>query len=413
MAHHDDASTYANLLARLGDDGTKKLFRRLLEQALQDLIDAELTTQIGAGRHERSDARSNYRNGGRPRTLSTPAGDVELRIPKLRVGSFFPSLLEPRRRVDKALWAVIMTAYITGTSTRKVDDLVRALGCDSGVSKSTVSRICVEIDEQVEVFRTRRLDHVRFPYVFLDATYVKARLEHRIVSRAVVVATGVGADGNREVLGLEVGDSEDEVFWTGFLRSLRDRGLGGVKLVISDAHAGLKAAIARVFQNSSWQRCKVHLMRNLLAQVPKHHKEMIAATVRTVFAQPDPESTRQQLRQVVGMLEVRYPKAAHLLAEAEADVTAYATFPHPHWRKIASTNPLERVHKEIKRRSNVVGIFPDDASVIRLVGAVLAEVHDEWQTADRRYLSEGSMRLIDQPLPEEVTTSQTPQLPAA
>ena len=413
MAHHDDASTYADLLARLGDDGTKELFRRLLEQALQDLIDAELTSQIGADRHQRSESRSNHRNGGRPRVLSTPAGDVELRIPKVRVGSFFPSLLEPRRRVDKALWAVIMTAYITGTSTRKVDDLVRALGCDTGVSRSTVSRICAEIDEGVEVFRTRRLDHLAFPYVFLDATYVKARVDHRIVARAVVVATGVSADGNREVLGLEVGDSEDEVFWTGFLRSLRDRGLAGVRLVISDAHAGLKASINRVFSGAAWQRCKVHLMRNLLAHVPRHHKEMIAATVRTIFAQPDPSSTRDQLRQVVGMLEVRYPKAAQLLAEAETDVTAYAGFPHSHWRKIGSTNPLERVHKEIKRRANVIGIFPDDASVIRLVGAVLAEVHDEWQTTDRRYLSEGSMRQIDHPLPKEDITHQTPQLPAA
>jgi putative transposase len=412
MTRHDDASTYADLLARLGDDGTKELFRRLLEDAIQELIDAELTAQIGADRHQRSDARVNYRNGGRPRTLSTPAGDVELRIPKVRVGSFFPALLEPRRRVDKALWAVIMTAYITGTSTRKVDDLVRALGCDTGVSKSTVSRICAEIDEQVDVFRTRSLDHIAFPYLFVDATYVKARVDHRIVSRAVVVATGVTSSGDREVLGLDVGDSEDEVFWTVFLRSLKDRGLDGIHLVISDAHTGLKNAIARVFQGAGWQRCKVHLMRNLLAHVPKSHKEMIAATVRTVFAQPDPESTRDQLRQVVGMLEVRYPAAAEVLAEAEADVTSYAEFPKAHWRKIASTNPLERVHKEIKRRSNVVGIFPDDTSVLRLVGAVLAEVHDDWQTADRRYLSEGSMKLIGQQ-PKEVTTSQTPALPAA
>jgi putative transposase len=412
MTHTDDASTYADLLARLGDDGTKELFRRLLEEAIQELIDAELTAQIGADRHQRSDSRSNYRNGARPRTLSTPAGDLELRIPKVRVGSFFPELLEPRRRVDKALWAVIMTAYITGTSTRKVDDLVKALGCDTGVSKSTVSRICAEIDEQVEVFRTRSLDHLEFPYVFVDATYVKARVDHRIVSRAVVVATGVAADGNREVLGLDVGDSEDEVFWTQFLRSLKDRGLDGVHLVISDAHSGLKKAIVRVFQGAGWQRCKVHLMRNLLAHVPKSHKEMIAATIRTVFAQPDPESTRDQLRQVVGMLEVRYPAAAEVLAEAEADVTAYANFPKAHWRKIASTNPLERVNKEIKRRSNVVGIFPDDQSVLRLVGAVLAEVHDDWQTTDRRYLSEGSMKLIGQQ-PMEVTTSDTPALPAA
>ena len=412
MAHDDDARV-ADLLARLGDDGVRDLFRRLLERALQELIDAELTTAIGAAPHERTESRTNQRNGGRTRLLSTPAGDVELRIPKLRVGSFFPSLLEPRRRVDKALWAVIMTAYTTGTSTRKVDDLVRALGCDSGISRSTVSRICTEIDAQVEAFRTRSLDHIAFPYVFVDGTYIKARHNHRIVSRAVVVATGVAADGNREVLGLAVGDSEDEVFWTAFLRSLRDRGLDGVRLVISDAHAGLKAAIARVFSGASWQRCKVHLMRNLLATVPRAHAEMVAATVRTVFAQPDAASTRAHLRVVADTLRERFGAAAAILDEAEADVTAYADFPRAHHKKIASTNPLERVHKEIKRRTNVVGIFPDDVSVIRLVGAILVETHDEWQTADRRYLSEGSMALIDRPDKEVITPPEHPQLPAA
>jgi putative transposase len=412
MTHHDDASTFTDVLAHFGDDGTKDLFRRLLEQALQDLIDAEVTAKIGAGRHERTDTRSNYRNGHRERDLSTPAGDLELRIPKLRAGSFFPSLLEPRRRVDKALWAVIMTAYITGTSTRKVDDLVKALGCDTGVSKSTVSRICTEIDEQVAVFRTRPLDHHEFPYVYVDATYVKARVDHHIVSRAVVIATGVAADGNREVLGLDVGDSEDEVFWTQFLRSLNDRGLDGVKLVVSDAHSGLKAAIGRVFQGTAWQRCKVHLLRNLMTHIPKSHKQMMGATIRTIFVQPDVESTRTQLRQVVDLLDKRYPKAAVLLADAEHDVTAYAEFPQAHWSKIASTNPLERVNKEIKRRSNVIGIFPNDESVIRLVGAVLAEQHDEWQTAEKRYLSEGSMNQIGQK-PKEVTVPYAPELPAA
>jgi putative transposase len=250
------------------------------------------------------------------------------------------------------------------------------------------------------------------PYVYLDATYIKARIDHRIVSRAVVVATAVTVDGNREVLGLDVGDSEDEVFWTAFLRSLRDRGLSGVRLVISDAHAGLKAAIARVFSGASWQRCRVHLQRNLSATVPAAHKDMVAATVRTIFAQPDATATRAQLHEVVGILQARFPAAAELLAEAEVDVTAYATFPRAHWRKIASTNPLERVNKEIKRRSNVVGIFPDDASVIRLVGAVLLEQHDDWAVAERRYLSEESMTLIDAQ-PEEVTTTDTPELPAA
>jgi putative transposase len=409
---HDDDARVADLIGRLGDGDTKDLFRRLLERGMQDLVDAELTAAIGAEPHERTDARTNQRNGGRQRLLSTPAGDIELRIPKLRVGSFFPSLLEPRRRVDRALWAVIMTAYVTGTSTRKVDDLVRALGCESGVSRSTVSRICAGIDEEVDAFRARRLDHIAMPYVYLDATYIKARHQHRIVSRAVVVATAVTVDGNREVLGVNVGDSEDEVFWTAFLRGLKDRGLGGVRLVISDAHTGLKASIARVFNGASWQRCKVHAMRNILGTVPSASKEMVAATVRTIFAQPDADATRQQLRDVVALLEGQFPKAAKILDDAEADVTGYATFPRAHWRKIASTNPLERINKEIKRRSNVVGIFPDDASVIRLVGAVLLEQHDDWAVAERRYLSEESMGLIDQPK-EMTTTPDTRQLPAA
>lgn len=411
MTHHDDARLN-DLLAQLGDGDTKDLFRLLLQNGMQELIDHELTATIGAELHERTDTRSNQRNGARERTLSTPAGDIELRIPKLRVGSFFPSLLEPRRRVDQALWAVIMTAYVTGTSTRKVDDLVKALGCDSGVSKSTVSRICKGIDAEVAVFRTRTLGHLAMPYVYLDATYIKARHDHRIVSRAVVVATAVTIDGNREVLGVDVGDSEDEVFWTAFLRTLRDRGLDGVRLVISDAHAGLKAAIARVFSGASWQRCKVHLARNVLATVNHAHKDMVAATVRTIHAQPDAEATRTQLHAVVAMLEDRFPKAAEILASAEGDVTAYAAYPKAHWRKISSTNPLERINKEIKRRSNVVGIFPDDASVIRLVGAVLLEQHDEWAVAERRYLSEESMALIDRHL-EVNTTENSPELPAA
>jgi putative transposase len=405
------------LVEELGGDRVRNLFRELLQGALQELIDAELTEAIGAGPHERTETRTNRRNGGRPRTLSTPAGDVELQIPKVRVGSFFPSLLEPRRRVDRALWAVIATAYVTGTSTRKVDDLVRALGVDSGISKSTVSRVCGEIDTEVDAFRSRRLDHTCFPYLWLDATYLKARKDHRIVSRAVVVATAVASDGNREVLDVAVGDSEDEVFWTEFLRRLRQRGLTGVRLVISDAHSGLKRAISRTLVGAAWQRCRVHLMRNLLAKVPRAHAEMVAATVRTIFAQPDETSTRRQLRAVADTLRVSHPAVVDLLEEAEADLCAYASFPRAHWTKIWSTNPLERLHREIKRRCDVVGIFPDDNSVIRLVGAVLAEQHDEWQVTDRRYLAEGSMALIDQadqtePV-KEVTAHSQHALPAA
>jgi transposase-like protein len=416
MAESHDARLL-ELVEEFGGDRVRGLFRELLQRALQELIDAELSEAIGAEPHQRTETRTNRRNGVRSRVLSTPAGDLELRIPKVRVGSFFPSLLEPRRRVDRALWAVIMTAYVTGTSTRKVDDLVRALGVDSGISKSTVSRICAQIDVEVEAFRNRSLEHIAFPYVWLDATYLKARKDHRIVSRAVVVATAVAQDGNREVLDLAVGDSEDEVFWTQFLRRLRERGLHGVRLVISDAHAGLKAAITKTLAGAAWQRCRVHLMRNLLATVSRGHAEMVAATVRTIFAQPDEASTRHQLRVVADMLRDRFPAAADLLDQAETDLCAYATFPRAHWRKLWSTNPLERLHREIKRRCDVVGIFPDDTSVIRLVGAVLAEQHDEWQVTDRRYLSEGSMAFIDatdqHDDPKEVNTSNQHQLPAA
>jgi putative transposase len=260
MAVHDSASP-VSVVADVLDDDTRDLFRRLLGDALQQLIEAELTATIGAAPHERTESRTNWRNGGRDRLLSTPAGDVELRIPKLREGSFFPSLLEPRRRVDQALWAVVMEAYVHGTSTRKVDDLVRALGIDAGVSKSTVSRICKQLDDHVEAFRSRTLGHTTFPYVFLDATYVKARVDGRVVSRAVVIAFGVAADGSREVLGVDVGDGEDETFWTAFLRSLRRRGLNGVRLVISDAHEGLKASISRVLNGAGWQRSSVNITR--------------------------------------------------------------------------------------------------------------------------------------------------------
>lgn len=411
MAESHDARL-AELVTELGGDDVRFLFRDLVQKALQELIDVELSAAIGAKPHERTDTRTNQRNGARPRVLSTPAGDVELRIPKVREGAFFPSLLEPRRRVDRALWAVIMTAYVTGTSTRKVDDLVRALGVESGISKSQVSRVCSQLDDEVAAFRDRSLDHLEFPYVFVDATYLHGRKDHRVVSRAVVVATGVSIDGRREILDLDVGDTEDEIFWTQFLRRLRQRGLSGVRLVISDAHTGLKVAIRKTFSGSSWQRCRVHFMRNLLSRVPKGHAEMVAATIRTIFAQPDPDAVRTQLRLVADSFRDRYPAVSDLLLEAETDVTAYATFPQPHWKKIWSTNPLERLMREIKRRSDVVGIFPDDASILRLVGAVLSEQHDEWQVSDRRYLGEESMALIDANNQND-THKEVNQLPAA
>ncbi len=391
MTTHEFA--LSDLAARLSgtDASLSTSLRDILTVALQELIEAELTATIGAAHGERTTERVTQRNGHRPKLVSTPGGDVEIGIPKLRQGSFFPELLEPRRRIDKALWAVIMTAYITGTSTRKVDDLVKALGCDSGISKSTVSRICTQIDADVHVLRTRRLDHQPFVYVWLDATYVHVRENRQVVSKAIVIATGLRADGHREVLGLDVGDSENETFWREFLTSLTDRGLAGVRLVVSDAHAGLVKAIRRCFQGAAWQRCRVHAMRNLLSAANHRHRQVIAALIRTIFVQPDAATATTQLRAVVEQLRPYAPGVAERLEAMEADLLAYTGFPPAHWSKIWSNNPIERLNRELKRRTDVVGIFPDKASVIRLVGALLVEINDEMIAAERRYIAAASV----------------------
>ena len=388
-------SALSELLDAIRAGGSVDVMREAMTFVLQELIELEATQAIGADRYERTDERTTHRNGSRGRLLSTKAGDVELRIPKLRTGSFFPALLEPRRRIDRALWAVVMEAYVHGVSTRKVDDLVAALGIDAGISKSEVSRICTELDAVVASFRDRSLAHTKFPYVFLDATYVKAHEGASVVSKAIIIATGVTASGDREVLGLAVGDSEDGAFWTAFLRSLRARGMSGVRLVISDAHEGLKGAIAAVLLGSAWQRCRVHFLRNVLARIPKGSAEMVLAAIRTIWAQPDAVAVRDQLDEIAAKLEPRFPVVAAMLVAAKEEVTAFTAFPVSHWKKIWSTNPLERVNKEIKRRTDVVGIFPNEAAVTRLAGAVLLEIHDEWAIADRRYLAEGSMALLD------------------
>lgn len=398
MTNHEFA--VSDLAARLvGTDASLSTsLRDILAAALQELIEAELTARIGAAPGERTADRVAQRNGHRPKLVSTPGGDVEVGIPKLRSGSFFPELLEPRRRIDRALWAVIMTAYITGTSTRKVDDLVKALGCDSGISKSTVSRICTQIDADVHVLRTRRLDHQPFVYVWLDATYVHVREHRQVVSKAIVIATGLRADGHREVLGLDVGDSENETFWREFLTSLTDRGLAGVRLVISDAHAGLIKAIRRCFQGAAWQRCRVHAMRNLLSAANHRHRQVIAALIRTIFVQPDATTATVQLRAVVQQLRPYAPGVAERLEAMEADLLAYTGFPPAHWSKIWSNNPIERLNRELKRRTDVVGIFPDKASVVRLVGALLVEINDEMIAAERRYIAAASVAdLTEQP----------------
>src|SRR3954470_3072216 len=400
----------SDVAARLGgtDATLTTAIRDILAAALQELIEAELTAAIGAAPGEHTPARSALRNGHRPKLLSTPAGDVELGIPKLRTGSFFPELLERRRRIDRALYAVVMEAWVHGVSTRKVDDLVKALGAATGISKSEVSRICAQLDTDLEAFRNRPLGHVSFPYVFADATYLKGRVNGRVVSRAVVVATGVTATGDREVLGVDVGDSENGAFWTAFLQGLRARGLSGVQLVISDHHLGLKAAIAAVFIGAAWQRCRVHFMRNVLARVPKASAEMVAAAIRTIFAQPDADHVRAQLTEVASMLSSQFPDVSAMLTDAAEDLLAFTGFPQAHWRKLWSTNPLERLNSEIKRRTNVVGIFPNDASVLRLVTAVIVETHDEWAVAERRYLSEESMAKINPPSADTAPTEETP-----
>jgi putative transposase len=394
-----DQSALLDLLEVMRSADGGDLMRRLLATMLQLLVDAEATAFIGAGPHERSEARTNLRNGTRDKLVSTATGDITVKIPKVRAGSFFPSLLAPRRRVDVALHAVIMQAWIEGVSTRKVDDLVAALGVESGISKSEVSRICGQLDTDIAAWRERSLAGQATPYVFLDATYCKARVNGRVVSRAVVIATGVTADGHREVLGVDVGDSETEDFWTAFLRSLRDRGLHGVQLVISDAHRGLTNAINTVCAGTAWQRCRVHFMRNALAKVSKGHAEMVAAAVRTIFTQPTGPGVRGHVEVVAATLEQQFPAVATLLRDAREDITAFADFPEQHWRKIWSTNPLERLNKEVKRRTDVVGIFPDDASLLRLSACVLIETHDEWQVSDRRYLSEASMAQLTPPAP--------------
>src|SRR5687768_8841281 len=308
------------------------------------------------------------------RTWDTRVGTIELAIPKVRPGTYFPSLLQPRRRAEHALLAVVQEAYVHGVSTRKVYELMKALGLD-GVSKSEVSRICGELDPLVDAFRTRALT-TEYPYIWVDATYHKVRVNGRVTSQATVVAVGVTRDGERQVLGIDVGPSEDRAFWTAFLRSLVKRGLRGVRLVTSDAHEGLKQAIATVLSGATWQRCRVHFMRNLLATVPKGAREAIAAVVRTIFAQPDHATAMTQLRKVADGLRGRFAQAAALLEDAAEDILAYRHLPIEHQRPLHSTNPLERLNKEIKRRSNVVGIFPTPQSVIRLVGAILLEQND-------------------------------------
>ena len=371
------------------------LLREMIGFAAERLMELEVGGLTGAGYGEKSADRLVQRNGYRDRVWETRAGSVDLRIPKLRKGSYFPGFLEPRRMAEKALTAVIQEAYIHGVSTRSVDDLVKALGM-SGVSKSQVSRLCEEIDERVSAFLDRPIEG-DWPYLWIDATYVKVRQNGRIVSVAVIIAVGVNTDGRREVLGMDIGPSEAEPFWTGFLRKLARRGLRGVKLVISDAHEGLKAAIAKVL-SATWQRCRVHFMRNALAHAGRSGRRVVSAFVATAFAQNDAEAAKQQWRRVADQLRPKLPKLALLMDDAEPDVLAYMGFPPQHRAKLHSTNPLERLNGEIKRRTEVIGIFPNEAAITRLIGAILLEQNDEWAVQRSRYMTlESVAQLGDDP----------------
>lgn len=391
-------------LTKIGIEDDADFLREGIQLLTQMLMEAEVEQQVGAGKHERTPERSNYRNGYRERTWQTRVGEIELAIPKLRKGSYFPSLLEPRRPTEKALLAVVQEAYLKGVSTRKVDALVKALGL-TGIDKSRVSRICKELDQAVEQFRSRPLQ-TSYPYVWLDALYLKVRQNHRIVNLAMVIAIGVDRTGERHLLGFDLGASEDEDFWLAFLRSLVKRGLKTVQLAISDAHQGLKNAVDQVFSGASWQRCRVHFMRNLLAHIPKRDKSAVADAVRMIFDQPDRYSASVQLQWLVQNLGNHYPEAAKLLSEAEEDILMYKSFPRAHWRRIHSTNPLERLHKEIRRRTKVVGVFPNRASVFRLVGTMLKETDDDWR-GGRHYFREEGMEVLNdwEPTPQDEPTS--------
>lgn len=380
-----------DLLRKAEPDERVDFIRTAVERLAQHLIEVELEQRIGAAPYERTEARTNSRNGSRPRDWDTTAGTAHLQIPKLRKGSFLPVLLEPRRRADRALVNVVAQAYVEGVSTRRVDDLVRAMGVD-GMDKSTVSRLAATLDEGVRTFRERPLTDA-YPYLWLDATFPYVREDGRVMPMALMIAVGVNEQGQRSILGLALGCTESGAHWTAFLKSLVDRGLHGVQLAISDDHKGLTGAVRTVLLGTTWQRCTVHFTRNTVAQVPKHAQPAVSAVVRGIFAQPDRKAAEEQLLHAVSTMQPRFPKVAQMLLAAEANILAHMDFPTAHWRQIRSTNGLERLNREVARRTDVVGIFPNADSVIRLAGALLAEQNDEWMTS-RRYFSVESMAQI-------------------
>jgi putative transposase len=408
-----DRMTIAEVVRDVLRDEHADVIRESVRAVAQELMEAEISELIGAQHGERTEDRATHRNGYRARRWDTRAGEIELQIPKMRQGSYFPSFLQPRKRSEQALVSVVQQAYVCGVSTRRVDQLVESLGLR--ISKSEVSRIAGLLDEQVQAFRQRPLEG-RYPYVFVDAKIEKVRAGGRVARKCVVIAHAVHETGRREIIGLDVGEAETEAFWTEFLRSLVARGLVGVQLAISDAHPGLKAAIARVL-GSPWQRCTVHFLRDLRGHCRKDQHDALGALIRQLFTASDGAEARRRLADAIGQLEPRLPKVARLLDEAEEDVLAFYAFPSEHWPKLRSTNPLERFNREIGRRTDVVGIFPDDASLIRLVSMLAIEANDEWLVG-RSYISQGSMATlyetrVERTLSPDINDKEVAELAAA
>jgi transposase-like protein len=392
----DNIMTLIDYLRKVGLQEDLDFCREAAQYFGQKIIDIEAEEVIGAQRYERAETRTNQRNGTRDRILETRVGELELKIPKLRKGSFFPSILERRSRTEEALLTVVQEAYVQGISTRKMQKLFKAFGLP-GIDKSKVSRICKELNEMVKQFRERQLQAC-YPYIWLDAIVLKVRENHRVVSLSLAIAIGVDKQGERHILGFELGAGESEAFWTDFLRSLRERGLTNAKLVTSDAHGGLVPSLSRVFSGAAWQRCTVHFMRNVLGQISHKDKKKVAEALKLIFHQPDYRSAQMYLERLASAMQKRWPKAAEMLLDAREDILVYKTFPEEHHRSIHSVNPLERLNREIRRRERVVGVFPDRASVYRLIGTQLMNVDEDWRSGRRYMAKKGIDKLFDSEL---------------